>query len=416
LLDHKHNKVGAVVDPAPYLRSVGKDISRVARLASMRQSASVGLRQMGPLFAAMLMGACSADPVWLKPRPHELRGEEWAKAAALHVWAVLPEPPQWKKDVTRTGIKGTAVVVGEGQFLTACTLVEDDRSVGLARVNKYYVAELIGRSDDGACLLAADDPPVNLPEWRRTAPAPGIAEPAILLTSIDQDEIDAQTTTIVGDRFKAGPVDGRLASAAFDRFGAVIGIAVVETGGGLRLIGSEALAWTDLARLDPTNPGRSESNNERFTVAVDPEFSPPERRPAASEIEPAAGPGESDGGPFGTAIDRIEAVLTSLSSSVTSDRNQGRKAAGDNASRESRSQGDQRRSDQGRDDRGRNEQDRNDRDGENRGRSKQDRDDQGRDDQDRNNRGRGDRDRDDKGRSDQGRNNRGGNEKGRGAA
>jgi hypothetical protein len=372
---------------------------RVTRVASTRQSALVRPLRAGLIFAALSVGACSFDQAWLQPRPQELGGEDWAEATALHVWAVLPEAPQWKKDVTRTGIKGTAVVVGEGQFLTACTLVEDERAIGLARVTKYYVAELVRRLADGACLLYAEGPPVNLPAWRRTAPPPGIAEPAILVTSIDPNEIDAQTTTIVGDRFSAGRVDGRLASAAFDRFGAVLGIAVVETGGGLRLIGSDALALTDLARLDPTSPIRSESNNERFTVAVAPEFSPPERRPAASEIEPAAGPRESDGGPVGIAIDRIEAVLSSLSSSAKSDKNRGRNAAGDNPSRENRGQGNKRRDDQGRDDRGRNDQDRDDRERDSRGRGNQDR---------------GNSDRDDKGRSDQGQNNRGGNGKGRG--
>jgi hypothetical protein len=304
--------------------------------------------------------------VWLKPRPQELRGEDWAEATALHVWAVLPKPPQWKKDVKRSSIKGTAVAVGEGQFLTACALVEDERAIGLARVNKYYVAELIGRSDDGACLLSAEDPPVNLPEWRRTAPPPGIAEPAILLTSIDQDNIDAQTAAVVGDRLGAGPVNGRLASAAFDRFGAVLGIAVAETGGGLRLIGSEALTWTELARLDPTSPGRSESNNERFTVAVDPEFSPPERRPTVAEVEPAAGPRESGDGSARTLIDRIEAAFGDLSTSATSSRAQDRDTASDNSNREN-----QTRSDQSREDRDRSDQAQSDRGNSDQGRGNQ---------------------------------------------
>jgi len=235
----------------------------------------------GLVAIAGLATACALDPTSLRPRPAELSGQGWAETTSRHVWAVVPEPPRWKKDVTPDKIKGTAVVIGQGEFLVACSLVADASGVGLARVNKYYVASLVRRTDDGACLLAAPDAPVNLPSWRRARPDAARAERVILLSANGVRDISARTATLFGGALRSGSSPVSSPAVAFDRFGAIIGLALPNDDGSGRLIGSEALRSSALARLDLEVPIGNDRPDEQFNVVAAPEIAPPEPRPTS---------------------------------------------------------------------------------------------------------------------------------------
>lgn len=226
-----------------------------------------------------LTSACTVDPAHFEPRPSELVGQSWADQTSRYVWAVLPEPPRWKKDISPDKIQGTAVVVSDGHFLAACALIEDENAVGLARVNKYYIASLVRRIDDGSCLLAAPDAPVNLPSWRRVKPPSANAEPVILVSMTGVRDIHARTATLLGGTFRGATLGPAKPAIAFDRFGAIIGLAVSTDEGTRQLIGNQALRFADLARLEPEAPIRDDRPDTEFSVVATPEFAAPELRP-----------------------------------------------------------------------------------------------------------------------------------------
>ena len=253
----------------------------------------------------LLLVGCAA-----RPAPPPL--DDARKTAAKSLWAVVPNPPRYKKNLDWRDIAGSAVAVAPTTLVAACTVVEGPRRIGLVRHGKVRAARITARDGNGLCLLAVDEGPLNLPPARRDPETLRPGEPVFAIRSVSNADY-----RLAPGRVGATGAAPLLATSValdkgailFDAYGALIGAVAGPDGGALALTDALAPATLAPSGLGPVlpwllPPGAGEGRTRLFRDDPDRDdgpAAPPAAVVARGETVPGMTVGAGDDGAAGGA-------------------------------------------------------------------------------------------------------------------
>lgn len=184
---------------------------------------------------AFLTIVCSGMPrdAGAEDRSEPSRIKAVANVIAHSLWGVIPNAPQYKRELGPELIRGSAVAVSDTDLLVRCDALSGSARIGVVRHNKFRIAGIVATdANNEICVLNAPDAPLRAASWYRSSAGVTVGESVYAIvnrTAADITLIKGQVTAVHG----AEPIlatdlvlpRGMASAIVFDQDGNLLGLA-----------------------------------------------------------------------------------------------------------------------------------------------------------------------------------------------